>query len=420
MKILKLSLKEIEKKKLFTILMFLVCVIAMQTILSAITNAASTTYQKKIFEISIGVDMEKVLHLDYQYTEERPEFAGVIREYMEYIQGISGVEGVGQFDATGMYFSELKASEDYQAVNAELVMGEKYENYPAITRLLYVDEELLFFVKGGITSFTDTESGLLPVYVSELFKDVLSPGQLLTDERTGDQYEIAGYIPKGAKWVMEDDLIRFPMISLDGWFIAPFTEQSRDDIMTQLSSLHNTYVLLSDHADTAQIKELLSAYPLQHGFEATAYTLSEEYKIYQVETETYTSRQILLAVFISVMAISSVVAVFTTNTLLKKKQYGILIASGFTRSDIAAGIATEIFIILFCSGMLSWVLKWIEFVRSTDLFRSVLLTAHIRYTLPLCVVLTVCLTGIAALIPTIKVFRYQPCQLIGGHANGDD
>ena len=117
-----------------------------------------------------------------------------------------------------------------------------------------IDEEMLSFIKGGITEYATTTSGLLPLYVSEIFKDILSEGQILTDERTGDQYEIVGYIPTGAKWVEEDDLIRFPLISLKGWFIAPFTEQSRNDIMTQLSSLHNTYILLSDSADINFLK----------------------------------------------------------------------------------------------------------------------------------------------------------------------
>lgn len=92
MKLLNLSIKEIRKKKFFSILTWIVCVIAMQTILSAITNAASVAYQQKIFESNIGVDMEKVLHLDYQHTEENPEFANVIQQYLDYIKGLPGVK----------------------------------------------------------------------------------------------------------------------------------------------------------------------------------------------------------------------------------------------------------------------------------------------------------------------------------------
>ena len=50
MRLLRLSIKEIRKKKFFSFLILLVCVIAMQTVLSAITNATSAAYQQKIFE----------------------------------------------------------------------------------------------------------------------------------------------------------------------------------------------------------------------------------------------------------------------------------------------------------------------------------------------------------------------------------
>ena len=64
--------------------------------------------------------MEQVLHLDYQYTEESPEFANVIRQYLDYIKELPGVQAVGQFDATGMYFSELENMDEYRAINGEL------------------------------------------------------------------------------------------------------------------------------------------------------------------------------------------------------------------------------------------------------------------------------------------------------------
>ena len=170
---------------------FFVCVIAMQTILSSVTNAASMTYQKNIFESSIDIDMGKVLHLDYHYMEERPEFAKVIRQYLDYIRNIPDVKAVGQFDATGMYFSELETMEEYKTVNGKLLEGQKYEDYPAITQLLSVDEKMLSLVKGGITKYIDTKSGLLPLYASNVYQDILPIGTILTDKRTGDKYEIA-------------------------------------------------------------------------------------------------------------------------------------------------------------------------------------------------------------------------------------
>lgn len=106
-KIFNLAIREIWKRKFFSLLMFLVCLIAMHAVLASITNATSAAYQQKIFENNLGYDMSKILHLDYRHTEENPEFADVLTQYMDYIEELPGVLSVGQFDVTGMYFAEL-------------------------------------------------------------------------------------------------------------------------------------------------------------------------------------------------------------------------------------------------------------------------------------------------------------------------
>ncbi len=418
--ILNLAIKEVKKKKFFTLLLFIVCFIAMHTVLTSITNAASAAYQQKIFERSLGYDMENVLHLNYHTTYESPSFANVLTEYRNYIAQLPGVTAVGQFDLTGMYFSELKASDAYQTINAAAVAGGKYENHPDITQLLSVDEEILSFVKGGLRNYSKTASGSLPLYVSEIFQSALPVGTQLTNDRTGEVYEVAGYFSKGSHWVEEDDLIRFPMVSMNGWFIAPFSDGAKKDIITQLSCLHNTYILLSETADIEYLKQEIADYSIRHGFEATADTLAEEYEVYRQDTQTFTARQAAIAIFISLMAISSIIAVFTTNALLKRRQYGVLIAYGLTLRDIAICISAEITVIVFSSTLLAWLLKLTEFIRSTDLFREVLLTAHIQYTLPICLWVAAALVIAATIIPASKIFHYHPSELIGGNTNGND
>ena len=376
MNILRLALTGLFRKKFYTLLLLAVCFAAMQTVLSGITGAAGFFCQQKIFEASVSVELDRVLHLDYQYTEESPEFAGVIRQYLDYIGTRPGVAAVGQFDAEGVYFSELEDLEAYKSVNGVLLKGQKYEDYPSISRLLHADAAMLPFVEGGVTGYADPGNGSLPLYVSEVFREILPIGQTLTEERTGERYEVMGYIPKGAVWVEEDDLIRFPVVSLDGWFLAPFSGQSRSDIMTQLSCLHNTYAFLADGADTGLIREQIAAYPRQHGFAASARLLSEE--------------------------------------------YGIWMACGFSRSAVAAEILLELFMVLLGAGLLAWGVQWVGLMRSTDLFRGVLLKAHTGCTLPACILLAVLITGMGALIPLNRLFRTSPGELIKGGTDTSD
>ena len=68
--------------------------------------------------------------------------------------------------------------------------------------------------------------------------------------------------------------------------------------------------------------------------------------------------------------------------------------------------------------VIAWLTKLMEFLMGKDIFRDILLIAHIQFTLPICLAIGVLLVIIATTIPAIKIFQYQPCELIGGNTNG--
>lgn len=128
----------------------------MYAVLSAVTNSTATVYQSKIFRENIAVDMDRVLRLDYHSSRETEGFAGVIQQYLRYIENIPGVQSVGHFDMTGMYFLQLKDNEKYMQINRPLVKDTKYENYPSITQILYADESVLSLFKDNIGGYENT------------------------------------------------------------------------------------------------------------------------------------------------------------------------------------------------------------------------------------------------------------------------
>lgn len=409
----KMSLKSIRKKTWFSILTLIVCVIAMQTVCSAITNAGGVAYQKAMFKDNFALDMNSVLHLSFKDTSEDPEFAKTLRDYLSFIETLEGVKSVGQFDSTGVYFKELKENEQYIAVNQEIRNSRKYNKFPSNSQIIYADEAVLSMIQGGVSQYAKVRGNALPIYVSEEYGSIIAIGDRLTEEYTDTAYEVAGYIPNNSFWPEENDIIRFPMIKLDCFFVAPFSEAGKGDVMEQLSSLHNTYVVVSDDADINAIKNQIAAYPEQQGFKATAQTINEEFEGYENEMKTVSTGQLVLAVFICVMALSSVVSIFTTNALLKKKYYGVLVANGYTLFDVIKSMTLEIFVIMLFSSVGAWLLKLREFAAGKDLFRAVFLTAHIQFSLPLCLALVVILTALSAVLPAYIIKKYQPCELLG-------
>lgn len=414
------AVREVLQQKRRTLLLFFVSFAAMLTVLSALTNAAAAFWQQGTFADSLAFPMETILHLDYGDMEESPSLPHTLRQYRAYIAGLPGVQAVGRFDATGMYFAELKDRADHQAVNGRVLAGGKYADYPGISQLLSVDEALLPFVQGSLTEYAQPVSGALPLYASEVFAGILPVGTRLTDERTGEVYEVMGYFPRGSRWVEEDDLIRFPMVSLDGWFIAPFAPSADGDLMTQLSCLHNTYVRLDTDVDLNAVTQAIQAYPAEHGFTAKAVLLAEEFRAYCRETGVFTRRQTALAVFVAGMAAASLLSVSATGILLKRREYGVLLACGFARRDLAFCMGLELLLVAAPAALAAWLYKLLEFAGSDDLFREILLASHWRVSLPLCLAAALLLTIAAAAIPAVMILRCQPSQLTGGEANGAD
>ena len=96
------------------------------------------------------------------------------------------------------------------------------------------------------------------------------------------------------------------------------------------------------------------------------------------------------------------------------------LTGGFSRSAVAAEILLELFIVLLGAGLLAWGVQWVGLMRSTDLFRGVLLKAHTGCTLPACILLAVLITGMGALIPLNRLFRTSPGELIKGGTDTSD
>ena len=233
MGIIKLALIELRKKIFFSLLSFIVCLVAFYLIISSITTVSSTVYQKKVLLANIGMDLADVIHLQYQGNDEDSEYIRKLDEFKMSLQEMADIKAVCEFDASGMYFEELSSNDEYITINKELIGNGRYRNHPAISRVIRIDEQLLGLIKGNLPAYSYPANGNLPIYPSIVFKELLPLGSLLTDEQFGDVYEVAGYLEKDARWADENDLIRFPLVDLAGYFIVPWSISSHEDVMTR-------------------------------------------------------------------------------------------------------------------------------------------------------------------------------------------
>ncbi|MDY4641373.1 MAG: hypothetical protein SO412_06385 [Erysipelotrichaceae bacterium] len=411
---MKLAIRELRNNPLWSILGLIICFICFNTVFASLTNIGASVYQRKEFEENINIDLNNINHLYFNNIEENEDYIARVNSF---IKEIKDRYAVGRYDQTGEYFLEIKDNDKYININQKIlnITGSKYNKKPDISRVIYVDEEIFNIIK-GINIEYDSDGKYTPIYVSESFKEIIPLGTSLTSQIRKEQFEVCGYIDNNLSFFDENDVIRFPLISLDGYFIAPLPESYDIDIMSTLSTLHNVYVI-SD----VDIREELKAAASEYNLDIEVILLSEEYSQYKDEEDYFVKAQTVLAVFISIMALSSLISIFSADTLLKKRDYGIYLSNGYSRFDVLRIIFNKIMIIVFSSIIISYSNKYINLLRSDSvsirLFKNILIKSYIYYSLPMGILLALVIVIISVIIPAVKIFSFEPHELISGENN---
>lgn len=337
---MKLAIRELRNNPLWSILGLIICFICFNTVFASLTNIGASVYQRKEFEENINIDLNNINHLYFNNIEENEDYIARVNSF---IKEIKDRYAVGRYDQTGEYFLEIKDNDKYININQKIlnITGSKYNKKPDISRVMYVDEEIFNIIK-GINIEYDSDGKYTPIYVSESFKEIMSLGTSLTSQIRKEQFEVCGYIDNNLSFFDENDIIRFPLISLDGYFIAPLPESYDIDIMSTLSTLHNVFVIYD-----VDIREELKVAASEYNLDIEVILLSEEYSQYKDEEEYFVKAQTVLVVFISIMALSSLISIFSADTLLKKRDYGIYLSNGYSRFDVLRIIFNKIMIIVF-------------------------------------------------------------------------
>ena len=410
--ILILAIKETKKKFLYTLTLILITTVSMLVCLLAVTDFGGFMFQKKSLIDTLHYPMKNILRLQYHSSKETHEFIEAEANFRTALKDTKGVNSIGRFDVTSITFEELKNNGDYQALNKQYLESNR-SRHPEISRMIKVDQSLLSMVDIGVSEYPDL-NGLEPVYVSDMYSDVISKGDRFTDSFSKTKYEVVGYFSTGNKWVSGDDIICYPTVSMDGMFLVPFSEYDNQDVMSSLSCLHNTYILLDTNTDMDRISSFISEIAEDYGLQVTAVPLENELAEYTNEVKQFAVNRFVLAVFIVAMAVCSVVLTFVSHTIMKKKQYGVLLANGYEMKDVTRCIVSEISMIVFSSAALAWLIQFLSLYKKDNLFREIYLLAHGTYGTLSIITIAVVITILSSVLPITKIKKCTPAELIGG------
>ena len=406
------TLQTISHNKIWSFIIVVLSIISFLISLNAFTNAISLYAQ-----IDMIKDIFKDNMIDNIYTLKitniKENQAEIITDLKTFISKLDKDIYVGAFYETGEYFKELENNLEHVKRNEILYKGTYRENSPEISEIVYVDSQLLNMIDTNMTAsmFEIDNKEYLPVYVGYGYKDVLPLETILTLARTNQKYIVKGYI-ENEKWLNNDDFISFAPVSLNNKFIIPFSEQDKQDNITQESTNGKIFIYLKNNSNNYIQK--INNYAEENEIKLNISSVNDLIDNYKDTNQNIVNSNIFLAIMVSVCSITSIISTISILVLMRKKEYGIKIGFGYTKRKIIFSLITEVIILEIFSAVITYLIIYFRTLNDKSIFNEVYLqtlgSSSIIYMFIM--LTTVCL--LILILPLIIINHYEPSDLIRG------
>lgn len=408
-------LQTIKHNKIWSAIIIALSIISFLISLNAFTNAVSLYTQ-----VYMVKDTFKDSMIDNIYTlkivNTKDNQAETITNVKNFVSSLDEEIYTGAFYETGEYFNELESNSEYIRKNQTIYKNTYRENSPEISEVIYVDAQLFNMIDTNITAsmFEISNDEYLPVYVGYEYKNILPLETVLTLSRTDQKYIIKGYI-QNEKWLNNDDFISFAPISLDNKFIIPFSELDKKDNITQESTNGKIFIYLGNNENNINkyIQEI-NTYAEENGIKLNITSVNELIDDYKNANQNIINSNIFLAIMVSVCAITSIISTISILVLMRKKEYGIKIAFGYTKKKIIFSLITEVITLEFCSALISYLMIYLKTLNDKSIFNEVYLQTLGSSSIIYMIIMLFVVCLLILILPLIIINHYEPSDLIRG------
>ena len=408
-------LQTIKHNKIWSAIIIVLSIISFLISLNAFTNAVSLYTQ-----VDMVKDTFKDSMIDNIYTlkivNTKDNQAETITNIKNFISSLDEEIYTGAFYETGEYFNELETNSEYIRRNQTVYKNTYRENSPEISEVIYVDAQLFNMIDTNITAsmFEISNDEYLPVYVGYEYKNILPLETVLTLSRTNQKYIIKGYI-QNEKWLNNDDFISFAPISLDNKFIIPFSELDKKDNITQESTNGKIFIYLGNNeSDKNKYIQEINTYAEENGIKLNITSVNELIDNYKNANQNIINSNIFLAIMVSICAITSIISTISILVLMRKKEYGIKIAFGYTKKKIIFSLITEVITLEFCSAFISYLIIYLKTLNNKSVFNEVYLQTLGSSSIIYMIIMLFLVCLLILILPLIIINHYEPSDLIRG------
>ncbi|KGG79900.1 hypothetical protein Y919_09200 [Caloranaerobacter azorensis H53214] len=411
------AFKSIWKEKCRSLLTILLISISVFLILRVVTTSFAFKIQQKMIKSMFKTNMNRIYRLDFSSIPpgEEGEKINNIKEFAMSYENVS----VSAYDETTLYFKELKNNKEYRKRNATILKGTILEDYPGISDVVMIEPNMLNYINFSLEEndfkpiLIDGEE-YLPLFVGSKYSDIIKVNTILTIEYNNVKYIVKGYLGDDDIWFNDSDPITNIPIKLSTKFFAPFSASDRTDNMTQLSTVGKIFINLGENKNYLKILEEIEEFALNENVKMRISNLAEFMELWEKSQKNIAKFGYILAFTITFCSLVSVIASLCVSVFLRKKEFGIRIAYGYSKKDIICSVIFENLILVGISTIVVYMYYFLKVQAMKFTTVNVLLVTLKSYSLCIITIFALLVLIIISILPIKLISEYQPVDLIDG------
>lgn len=384
--------------------------------LTTLTNNFAFYTQLSDIENMFRYDTKNIYRVDAVNIEDEDNIGADFEELKAFVNAQENAV-CGAYDVVGTYFDELIDNPQFIALNEKAYAGKRYEDYPSIVSVVYIDVEILDIINFKLTEsdfypIVSNEETYTPLYAGKDFEGVLSLGDKLTLSRAGEKYIVAGFLDN-EKWLDNNDAVTMPPVSLNHMFFAPFSELEKRLSLHDFNVIHHATVGKIFINCDKSIAEKFNMKATEKGIKFNVTSIYDFTEKWKMSNQKLLNQYLFLAVIVLICSAISIVSTLCVSVLLKKKEYGIKIAFGGTKEKIIFSLCGEMFLLNLVSGIIAFIFSYHSFAGNIiDSFRDIYLKTLCSFSLLCLIGLLIVLMALVLFIPVKLLKRYDPAVLV--------
>lgn len=423
---MKIILKSLCKRKFSSFLIVMQLTITICVLINSFIMVSSTNYLQNQVRHK-GIDLDKTMKLYIYNPAFNSAFQEKYNKLEDYINDIPEITNFGGFDFTNAVFKELENNSSYLALRENSIKGTFKEEFPTSSEMLMIDRNIYELLRIQIIEgqnlkkddFYKDEKEVIPILAGESYRNVLRIGEILTQKDNDVKYKIVGFVHKNSSWFNDQDYISNMFTNLDDKFIIPYTKVERESIPEILSKSGAIFYTVNDQEKVEYVKNIIDLKATSLNIRVNSYSISEDLIKFKKNADDILYISLFLALFLIVLSCLGISTVMMSSILSRKREFGIRMSAGASKSYIKKLIVGEVSFLAVISSIVAIVIVFIDNLNSQQYakYNDIGVNPMENIT-PQCIMfislITILIIIITTFIPLRKFNKIQTKELIGG------